>query len=226
MRFLAKESALPVGDSTATPERGTKSSYCAVRSSSSSSSEWQNEGNELEPGDRGDCGEYKLASEKEKRDCGTAAGIGILGGGRVGTAGTEARMSVREAIVNEGEGDKDRCGGGDKPVNWRFSDTAEVAKLSSSSFSSTISSGMAMTGRSLVWYSSSCRLSTRNLRRDSGEISLERLPSAALGFRSSSGVGDCPRSFKEEELVFRLKSFRGEKVQPEAGDRDLAERLC
>lgn len=153
--------------------------------------------------------------------------MGMLGGGRVGAAGTEASTSVREAIVvDEGEGVRDRCGGGDKPVNWRLSETAEVAKLSSSSFSSTISSGMAMTGRSLAWYSSSGRSSTRNLRRDSGEMSLERLPSPALGFRSSSGVGDWPRSLREEELDLRLKSFRGEKVHPEAGDRDLAERLC
>jgi hypothetical protein len=61
------------------------------------------------------------------------------------------------------------------------------------------------------------------LRSDSGEISLDRLPSD-LTLRASSarwtGV-----SLSEDELDLRLKSFRGENLQAEDGDSDLAERL-
>jgi len=103
------------------------------------------------------------------------------------------------------------------------SETAEVAKLSSSSISSTISSGIAIAGRSTGSGSSMGRGSwTKNLRSDSGEMSRDRLPSDLM-LRSSHDWRSSVTS--DDELGFRLKSLRGEKLQPEPGERDLADRL-
>ena len=126
------------------------------------------------------------------------------------------------------EGEADRCvGGGDNPVNGMLSDTADVAKLSSSSTSSTISSGMAMTGRSVSSGSSTKMVSSdRNLRSDSGEISLDLLPSDDLTLLSSSHGARSVSVSRDEQLGFRLNSLRGENDQPEPGERDLADRLC
>jgi hypothetical protein len=101
-------------------------------------------------------------------------------------------------------GEIDRVGGGERPVNCIDSDTADVAKLSSSSFSSTMSSGMSIVGRAVRvvlsswWWCSMAEeedeevvvvvrgaSSMRKRRRDSGEMSRERLPSERR-LRSSS----------------------------------------
>jgi hypothetical protein len=52
-------------------------------------------------------------------------------------------------------------------------------------------------------------------------MSLDLLPSDLRLLSSSAGV-----SLSEDELDLRLKSFRGEKIQRELGDGDLAGRFC
>lgn len=110
-------------------------------------------------------------------------------------------------------------------MNCMYSDTADVANISSSSFSSAMSSGMVMAGRSTVWYSSSGSTSSdRNRRSDSGDMSLDLLDPDDLILRVSSvGVGALI-SGREEELCLRPNNRRGEN-QLEPGELDLAERL-
>jgi len=174
-------------------------------------------------------------------------GRGILGGARVGGAGcADSIAGAREASLGLGVGMGERpeececcVGGGDKTVNGMLSEVADVAKLSSSSFSSfssTMSSGMDSDIRSFESVESVAEgaSSERNRRNESGEMSLDLLPSEEPRLRrSSEGVVDreprgLKRSFslREEELAFRLKSFLGERDQPKLlGDRDRADLL-
>jgi hypothetical protein len=90
-----------------------------------------------------------------------------------------------------------------------------------------MSSGMWIAGRVVVVLSSWCSWSrgassTRKRRRDSGEMSRDRLPSDRR-LLSSSACEVCVLS--EDELDLRLKSFRGEN-QRELGEGDLAGRFC
>lgn len=117
-----------------------------------------------------------------------------------------------------------------------LSEVVEVAKLSSSSsFSSAMSSGMASEILSVESRDSvEGESSERNRRRDSGEMSLDRLPSEGVTLRRPSSEGVVDRasrglrrslSLRDEELAFRLKSFLGERDQPELGERDRADLL-
>src|SRR5690554_4357390 len=76
-------------------------------------------------------------------------------------------------------------GGGARPVvKVDCSLVAEVAKLSSSSNSSVMSSGIRTVGRP-SWMGESGRLSSqRNRRRESGEMSLEREPLPGVADRT------------------------------------------
>lgn len=100
----------------------------------------------------------------------------------------ELRFAVVKGAVNELDDDNRWYGGGESLVVKGFvSETAEMAKSSSSSFSSMISSGMTNVGGSLkLEPGRGGRSSDKNRRRDSGEM--ERPPlllEAALVLRSS-----------------------------------------
>lgn len=116
-----------------------------------------------------------------------------------------------------------------------LSDLAEVAKLSSSSFSSTMSSGIASSRRSVLvsGVASAGTSSERNLRRDSGDMSRDlELPldddrtvlsssiTEGIGVEMvSASVSSVSFSLRRDDLLLdRLKSFRGDHGHAGVGD--------
>lgn len=152
--------------------------------------------------DSGDAGVTVFESKKVsdlRRGGSSCAKSGIRGGARVGGSGSVDSRTTGSVAAALGTGvvhrDCECCdGGGDSMVKFMDSDVADVAKLSSSSFSSAMSSGMASDGRSFTSGSAVNGVSSdRNLRSESGDISLERLPSRDGGrtvLTSSDGVCD------------------------------------
>ena len=93
------------------------------------------------------------------------------------TGSFSGTMVAVEAFFEMDTGDVEMlrgAGGGDSMVNGALSDTALVAKLSSSSFSSTISSGIHSFGAGSAAGAPKGKSSERNRLRDSGDMSRER----------------------------------------------------